>query len=894
MSKHKIKRIVSLVSVIGLSACNGGTSSDNNVSPQPQPKPPSPSSNEIKVPLSMQVGTPVSIHSKENSGTKSLQSLKSLTVNNECLELVTNADDGKNYKTEVNSSQYWSTAKITFSIKNKCNSPTALSNVAVLVNGFNINGNKVTSLGDVSQTGSPYMAIKTSGDSVIINTPECNDEHCNWAKLPAGAEHKFTISSSVSAPISSVGVQSVSFDEIPPSPTPTPDPQPVDKTGEFSLHIDASSLKDICGKQACTAEINIGVPSGQSGIDKISFNPAESTIIDRVYSNLLPGNYTLQVNNGNLPKDTTFDYGNGSGTVSIAAGSKAKAQINFKHSDVVAPADVTFAIGGISDLAKFTAISSVEADVTSETTGKVYKLSLPLGSGISLNGIPVNDTYTIKTQSIANPEEGIFYKGVNLSGVKFNAGVNSKTLTFTKVITAPKVITFNVNGLENGNQLSVLLADSGTIDPGFYIYTPAKSVVNGSKLKFVDGTVAININNAPTGYTLNSDYQKVVNDSATINLTLTKDNVTPVVTDKINATYWALWGDNTSYPIGGVPHPSVPVDAQDIDKSVNLIIASFIVTDANGDYVLAYKDPGKEGPSYYTDDQLLSMIKKVKEQKRKMIISLGGEKFHLHMKTPEDKQRFVTQTEKIIDKFGFDGIDLDLEAGAVSEDPNLLASAVLEIANKYRVKGQDFLITMAPEWGYITPYRYGCGDWGSGSYQNSFYIDLVKALGMNNISYIMPQTYNQGPANGVCGPDKTKVVPADGTDKFIAAMAWAISNPTGYNLSITGVSGSKMPLIPANKLVMGIPATVGAAGGEMAYVLTPTQIKSSYKLAVSYGAPFAGYFTWAADWDNTPYSNSALGFTHAKWDSAKAIYEAITGTTPPAPTPDPTDRKSVV
>lgn len=887
MNKNKMLKIITVFGSVGLIAgCNSAPSGSGG---NKAPNPPSPNSNEIKVPISQQVGTPISIHAKSQfSATKSIQERSLFSVGSDnCLKIV--ETNGKTYTSEITSSPYWSTAKINFEIQNTCSSPTSVTNASVIVDGFNIDGVPVKTFGEISQSGSgPYMAIKHEGNEIILNTPECSS-WCDWAQLPANSSKKFTITNTFGSAISSVNVKSIAFNGAkPPQPSPEPTPEPVDKTGGFTLNIDASALKDKCvSAKNCSATINVGVPSGQSELDSITFNPAESQSIERVYSNLLPGNYTLQVNNGNLPKGTEFNYGDGNGTINVAAGSKSQAQVNFKYSEIAEISNINFSVSGISDLSKFVSINSVEADITDETSGKVYKTTLPLNGNVSLNGIPTQHTYTIKTQSIGNPEEGIFYEGANLTGVKFNAGDNTKALTFKKVTKAPNQITFNVSGLEAGNNLSVILADSGDINKGFYVYTPAKNISDKSVLKFVDGAVAINVE-TPSGYKLNSDYQKVISGSATINLSLTKDDAPPVVSDKISATYWALWGSNTSYPIDGNNYVSKPVNAQDIDKSYNLIIASFIVTDPNGNYILAVGDPGKENsPKYYTDAQIIDMVNKVKEQKRKIIISLGGEHFTLAMKTPEDKTKFVQQVKKIVDQYGFEGIDLDLEQGVVgSADPELLAQAVNEVTNYYRNKGQDFVLTMAPEWGHITPMRWGCGQWASGDYSSTFYIRLVKAIGVNNITYVMPQTYNQGPGNGVCDNKGNKVVPAQ-MDKFLASMAWAVTTEAGYKVNTTGTNGDKMPIIPPSKFILGIPATLGAAGSNDAYVATPAQISSTWNILVNdYGVAPSGFFTWAADWDATPYENSKYNFKHNPWDTGRAIYQAINSKAPPKPEPE--------
>jgi len=145
---------------------------------------------------------------------------------------------------------------------------------------------------------------------------------------------------------------------------------------------------------------------------------------------------------------------------------------------------------------------------------------------------------------------------------------------------------------------------------------------------------------------------------------------------------------------------------------------------------------------------------------------------------------------------------------------------------------------------------------------------------IGNISYIWPQTYNQGSGNGVCTPALVKVGPNDGMDTFVAGMAWSLTTESGYALS-TNNQAEKMPMIPANKLVLGIPATLGAAGGGMMYVMTPALISSSWNIMASYGISIGGFMNWAADWDATPYSNSSYSFAHTAWQTGQAVATTI-------------------
>jgi chitinase len=353
-------------------------------------------------------------------------------------------------------------------------------------------------------------------------------------------------------------------------------------------------------------------------------------------------------------------------------------------------------------------------------------------------------------------------------------------------------------------------------------------------------------------------------------------------TKKVNATYWCVWGGNTSYSVEGKQIKSKAIDMNKISSAYNVIITAFIVNDKSGNFSLAFKDPGDpKSKAIYTPAQIQDFIKNVKAKGIKPIVSVGGEKFSYAIKTEADKKNFEEKIKQIIDFYRFEGLDIDFELEALNSDADLVGQAVLDIANHYRAQGIDFWLTAAPEWTRITPAVYGGPTFDTSN--EKFYIPFFKAVGMNNITYIWPQTYNQGPSNGVVGSDGKITVPTSNTswknpskeygmDKFLNALTWALSTKEGY-----AANGSKGIIIPVKKLVLGIPATEGAAGGNMSYIATPDLISSAYKLMKKNNVVAAGFMNWSVDWDALRINNRELseGYTHAPWETGKAVASAM-------------------
>ena len=659
-------------------------------------------------------------------------------------------------------------------------------------------------------------------------------------------------------------------------------PAPVVTVGELDVVVDTTNT-DCKGSSAChglTAHVK-----DANGNDAGTFVVPDSAL-GGVYTQAiesLQAGVVYSVTTDSIT-DTTVAYTPITAKATVVKDSKVS--VSAKYSKNAPAAKVGKATVSLANVVpNYTGDLTVQI-VNNDASGAVVgTYTLKQGASFTTENLPVSDaghSYSVKLlNGLADPKAGLFYVESGSAVVAINDGqTTSFAIPMIKSSKTLRKVAVDVSGLEGSDVANVSFEDAGHT----YVYVNDLAKANGKFTYYTEDQSNFGIHVTASGtnaYTqAKFDFSGVIKDDATVYSAAFIKQITPPAptTSKVNATYWSLWGNNTSYNIAGGSYQSVAVDAPNIDASYNLIIASFIVTDLKGNYVLATSDPGAQTPQtpYYSDQQMIYMINQVKAQKRKVIISLGGQYFHLQMKTIADKDNFVTQVEKIIDKYGFEGIDLDLEGSATSADTNLLAQGVMEVVSHYRNQEKEFLLTMAPEWLYISPARYGCGQWGSGSYANTFYIDLIRAIGVDNISYVMPQTYNQGPANGVCGNTQNKVSPTDGMDKFVAALAWSVTTESGLQVSTNGVSGTLMPLIPSSKFVIGIPATVGAAGGEMSYIMTPEQIVSAWNIMNNtYGVTAGGFMNWAADWDATPYANVTYNFTHKAWDTGRAIQSII-------------------
>ena len=491
---------------------------------------------------------------------------------------------------------------------------------------------------------------------------------------------------------------------------------------------------------------------------------------------------------------------------------------------------------------------------------------------------------TISSQSITAEEKSFNGSSASWTPSKFGSFVINATAIDNDGASANATISVVVNQkllpkppIANNDTIFTLIDESITIDVLSNDSDPNNETINISS--FTDpsnGTVIIE--NGIIKYYPNSGFigedqfsYMIINDSG-----LTATGVVTVTIkgkssfSKVNATYWSAWGGNESYPTNGKIIKSVGIEMDKVDTAYNVIITAFIIT-KDGNYELALGDPGDNTGSAFTKEKVKEYIVKTKAQGRKVLVSLGGAEFDMVLSNNDDANKFKTQVSDIIDEYGFEGLDIDFEASLINRGQiniNLFADSITEIVNDYRSKGIDFWLTAAPEWPYIIPYTYGPDHQMAGS----FYLNLISRINLDNFNYIWPQTYNQGSANGVTDFNGSKVVPGDGMDKFLAAIAWGITTTEGYN-----ANGGNGLFIPKEKLALGIPATDGASGGNGLYTVTSEDLRNAWNLMTQENVKIAGLMNWSVDWDAMEIKDGDLsyGYTHYPWEIGKTAAQLL-------------------
>jgi len=180
---------------------------------------------------------------------------------------------------------------------------------------------------------------------------------------------------------------------------------------------------------------------------------------------------------------------------------------------------------------------------------------------------------------------------------------------------------------------------------------------------------------------------------------------------------------------------------------------------------------------------------------------------------------FLSSYHEVKQKYGFDGIDIDIETGMSTP----LLRALRKIFLKLHSEGQ--IISMAPQPLNIDPEEVPT--FMEGAY--NAYVPLVDSTMIDAVTYIAPQLYNNA-------------MPLGDVEKYIASMQ------KGHALDWDGKSLTLN--VPSNKLVFGYPAAPGAApaGPSQSWEASPESLVAYYKKSEALMAT-AGVMTWSIGWD---------------------------------------------
>ncbi|MEU0601095.1 glycoside hydrolase family 18 protein [Streptomyces sp. NPDC006393] len=352
---------------------------------------------------------------------------------------------------------------------------------------------------------------------------------------------------------------------------------------------------------------------------------------------------------------------------------------------------------------------------------------------------------------------------------------------------------------------------------------------NGTKVSSVTGTSA-----TVTGLTASTSYS--------FQVTATNAAGESAKSATVTATT-AGSGDPGPGPVTGLPKHAVTGYWQnfnngatvqkisDVPSAYDIIAVAFAdATTTPGAVTFNLDSAGLGG---YTVDQFKADIKAKQAAGKKVIVSVGGEKGTVSVSDSTSATNFANSVYSLMQTYGFDGVDIDLENGL---NPTYMTQALRALSAK---AGPNLIITMAPQTIDMQST--------SGSY-------FKTALNIKDIlTVVNTQYYNSGAMLGCDGK-----VYSQGSVDFLTALA------------CIQLEGGLAP----SQVGLGLPASPSGAGGG--YV-SPTTVNNAldcltkltncgtFKPSKTY-PDLRGAMTWSTNWDaaaGNAWSNSVGAHVHA-------------------------------
>ena len=354
------------------------------------------------------------------------------------------------------------------------------------------------------------------------------------------------------------------------------------------------------------------------------------------------------------------------------------------------------------------------------------------------------------------------------------------------------------------------------------------------------------------------------------------------------AGFLPLWGKSSSYNVSGQQINTTPIKiAMPADKEYcdenpnvcrhNVIVIGHVGYTSSEGFKVSFQAENGSSNKQYNAEELKAFIAYMESKGKHIMVSVGGKLSHIEWKSID-----LNKLKKIVEEYGFNGINFDLGDSDIPKDKKNVdiaaqkISALITSIKSDKKFNSNFWLTFSPDWSYIVaPLDKNNKD---NIYETHNYVDLINKIGIDNVNYIWLNTYSGNADVGILGPYKdsdgeyTKVSPADGYSKFLASLGWALTTQDGYSANLSKYRDEPLK-VPADKLVFVIPATEGASARGMIYVLDKKSIDNTITELEKNKASFGGFGIYSLDFDATNIASGALsmGYSHKPWATTDAI-----------------------
>lgn len=302
--------------------------------------------------------------------------------------------------------------------------------------------------------------------------------------------------------------------------------------------------------------------------------------------------------------------------------------------------------------------------------------------------------------------------------------------------------------------------------------------------------------------------------------------------------YW----HNFTNPSG----PTFPIS--EVSADYDVIVVAFADDAGNGNIAFNL-DSGAGGEARFIAD-----VAAARAKGKKVVLSFGGQNGTVTLNNATQVSNFVTSVEAIMRRYGFDGIDIDLESGAgVTSGAAVQTNLVTAVKQLKARIGSGFYLSMAPEHPYVQGgyVAYG-GIWGA-------YLPIIDGL-RDELNVLHVQYYNNG---AVYTPYATNGLAEGSADMLVATSRMLIEGFTTNNGTGPYVFRGLRP----DQVAFGLPSGPSSANSGQASLATINAALNCLTRLTQCGAikpPVAyptlrGVMTWSINWDRHDGSTFSKG-----------------------------------
>lgn len=262
--------------------------------------------------------------------------------------------------------------------------------------------------------------------------------------------------------------------------------------------------------------------------------------------------------------------------------------------------------------------------------------------------------------------------------------------------------------------------------------------------------------------------------------------------------------------------------------------------------VIAFADDAGNGAVKFTLDpalnkaQFIADVAAKRAAGKKVVLSFGGQNGTVTLNNATNVANFVSSTAAILNEYGFDGIDIDLESGAGVSWGAPVVSNLVTAVKQLKASFPNLYLSMAPEHPYVQGgYIAASGIWGA-------YLPLIDGL-RNELTILHVQLYNNG---GLATPYSNSALQAGTVDMMVASITMLIEGfPIANNTTWVGLR--------PDQVAIGLPSGAQAANSGQATTADITKALNCLTKLTDCGTvkpkaaypTFRGVMTWSINWD---------------------------------------------